>query len=157
MLLFLGLLIHCVGRSGGARVQVPGWRLREPGALGRSHEKARNPEVPERLPHCAISAPAFSSCNRAFFGLHILNCNRFSLNGRCRARTWDRLIKSQRTENHKSLSNKPLTKSENPVFDTSLASLLQKFPELRELAEVWPKLAEHVKAAIEALVHSTGR
>jgi len=52
------------------------------------------------------------------------------------------------------LSNKSLTKTEKPVFDTSLAKIVQKDPELRQLIEVWPVLPEHIKAAIKALVQT---
>jgi len=50
------------------------------------------------------------------------------------------------------LSNKPLTKTENPVFDTSLAKIVQKHPDLVLIIERWPTLPEHIKVAIKALV-----
>ena len=75
-------------------------------------------------------------------------------NGRCRIRTYDRLIKSQQTKNHKPLSDKSLTKTENPVFDTSLANLLQKYPDLAQVVDAWPSLPEHIKAAIKALIET---
>jgi len=59
-------------RSGGAPAQVPGLRLRKPGALGHSLLKAQQSGIPERLPQCAISAPAFSFVEGLFLsGLSI--------------------------------------------------------------------------------------
>jgi len=52
------------------------------------------------------------------------------------------------------LSDKPLTKTENPVFATSLANLCAADPDFRRLAEAWPKLPERIKMAIKELVAS---
>jgi hypothetical protein len=35
---------------------------------------------------------------------------------------------------------------------TSLAILLQKYPELQEIISAWPKLPENIKAGIKVLV-----
>ena len=51
-------------------------------------------------------------------------------------------------------ANKELTKTENPVFDTSLANLLQKYPDLVAVVKAWPNLPEHVKRAIKTLVQT---
>ena len=56
-----------------------------------------------------------------------------------------------------SAPNKELTKNENPVFDTSLDNLLQKYPDLAAVVKAWPNLPEHIKAAIKALIESAGR
>lgn len=55
---------------------IPGWRFRKPGALGRNHEKVRDPEVPERLPHRAITAPAFYLYSHVSSKLHVFSCAR---------------------------------------------------------------------------------
>jgi F0F1-type ATP synthase beta subunit len=57
-------------------------------------------------------------------------------------------------ENQQAADNKALTETENPVFDTSLAILLQKYPELQEIISAWPKLPDDVKAEVKALVQS---
>jgi len=56
--------------------------------------------------------------------------------------------------NRQALDNKALTKTENPVFATGLAILLQKYPELQEIISAWPNLPDDVKAAVKALVQS---
>ena len=50
--------------------------------------------------------------------------------------------------------NQQLTKTENPVFDTSLDKILQKHPDLTALVEAWPVLPEHIRQAIKALVQT---
>jgi hypothetical protein len=57
-------------------------------------------------------------------------------------------------ENQQAVDNKELTKTANPVFDTSLAILLQRYPELQEIISAWPNLPEHIKAAIKALIQT---
>ena len=52
------------------------------------------------------------------------------------------------------LVDKELTKNTNPVFATSLANLVQIYPDLVELVKVWPELPGHIKAAIKALVET---
>jgi hypothetical protein len=54
-------------------------------------------------------------------------------------------------ENQQAADNKALTETENPVFATSLAILLQKYPDLQEIISAWPKLPEHIKAEIKTL------
>jgi len=51
-------------------------------------------------------------------------------------------------------ANKGLMKSENPVFDTSLAKICAADPDFRLLAEAWPKLPERIKTAIKSLIES---
>jgi len=59
--------------------------------------------------------------------------------------------------NSKAPVNKQLTKSTNPVLATSLDKTLQKYPELREIVEVWPTLPKQTKSKIKDLVekHTT--
>jgi len=57
-------------------------------------------------------------------------------------------------ENQQPTTNKELTKTENPVFDTSLDILLQKYPKLEQIITAWPELPEHTKAAVKSLVDS---
>ena len=59
------------------------------------------------------------------------------------------------TENQQALDNKTLTENENPVLSTGLDKILQKYPELAQLVEVWPNLPEHIKTAIKALLAQT--
>ena len=54
-------------------------------------------------------------------------------------------------------TNKGLTQNSNPVFDTSLAILLQKYPDLQEIISAWPNLPEHIKAAVKALIQTEKR
>ena len=56
--------------------------------------------------------------------------------------------------NSKAPVNKQLTKNTNPVLATSLDKTLQKYPELREIVEVWPVLPERSKKSIKALVQT---
>jgi hypothetical protein len=51
-------------------------------------------------------------------------------------------------------TNKELTKTENPVFDTSLDKILQKYPDLALVVERWPNLPDTIKAAIKALIQT---
>jgi len=46
------------------------------------------------------------------------------------------------------LPDKPLTKTKNPVFDTSLDVLLQKHPEIEQIIVAWPELSEQSREAI---------
>ena len=73
-------------------------------------------------------------------------------NGRCRNRTCDPLIKSQQTENHKPLSDKALTETENPVLATSLASCCtgeaKDDADLQQVVEAWPKLPDAIRKKI---------
>jgi hypothetical protein len=55
-------------------------------------------------------------------------------------------------ENQQAADNKALTETENPVFATSLAILLQKYPDLQEVISAWPTLPEHIKAEINKLI-----
>jgi hypothetical protein len=55
-------------------------------------------------------------------------------------------------KNQQAVNNKALTKNENPVLSTGLDKTLQKYTELKHIAEAWPKLSEHIKAAIKALI-----
>jgi len=48
--------------------------------------------------------------------------------------------------------NKGLTESRNPVLSTSLDKIVQKYPELRQLIEVWPELSEQDRKAILDIV-----
>jgi len=57
-------------------------------------------------------------------------------------------------ENQQTADNKTLTENQNPVLSTGLDKILQKYPELAQLVEVWPKLPEHIKAAIKTLVEA---
>jgi F0F1-type ATP synthase beta subunit len=56
--------------------------------------------------------------------------------------------------NRQALDNKTLTKNEKPVFATSLAILLQKYPELQEIISTWPNLTQAAKGAVLELVKS---
>ena len=69
-----------------------------------------------------------------------------------RIRTDNRRFTKPETENHKSYSDKSLTKTENPVFDTSLDNLLQKYPDLVAVVKAWPKLPDSIKQAIKTLI-----
>jgi hypothetical protein len=51
--------LFCGCRSGGHRPKYQVLRLKKPGVLGHSLLKAEQSGIPERLPPCAISAPAF--------------------------------------------------------------------------------------------------
>jgi hypothetical protein len=57
-------------------------------------------------------------------------------------------------ENQQADDNKRLTENQNPVLSTSLDKIQQKYPELQEMISAWPKLPEHIKAAIKALVET---
>jgi hypothetical protein len=54
--------------------------------------------------------------------------------------------------NQQSLYNKELTENINPVFATSLAKIVQKYPELEQIITAWPELPEHVIQSILKLV-----
>jgi F0F1-type ATP synthase beta subunit len=56
--------------------------------------------------------------------------------------------------NQQSLENKELTENTNPVFATSLAKTLQKYPELEQIITAWPELPEAVKTTIKALIQT---
>jgi hypothetical protein len=42
-------------------------------------------------------------------------------------------------------------------LSTGLDKILQKYPDLRQIVKAWPKLPEHIKAAIKALVQTLKR
>ena len=52
------------------------------------------------------------------------------------------------------VENKELAENQNPVLSTGLDILLQKWPELKQIIAVWPKLPEHIRAAIKTLVEA---
>jgi hypothetical protein len=58
------------------------------------------------------------------------------------------------SRNYKPAVNKELTENQNPVFDTSLAKIVQKYPELVKLIQTWPNLPDAIKAAIKALIQT---
>ena len=61
-------------------------------------------------------------------------------------------------ENSQPIINKGLTKNQEPVFAVSLDILLQKYPDLKAIIEVWPELPENIKEAIKALINTnTGK
>ena len=49
-------------------------------------------------------------------------------------------------------ANKELTKTENPVFDTSLAKICAEDADFRRLTEAWPTLPQRTKKAIMAMI-----
>ncbi len=57
-------------------------------------------------------------------------------------------------ENQQTTDHKTLTENQNPVLSTGLDILLQKWPELKQIIAVWPKLPEHIKAAVRALIQT---
>ena len=57
-------------------------------------------------------------------------------------------------KNHKHLKQQELSESAIPDFAISLARILQKYPEIKQIITAWPKLPEHIKAAIRALIQT---
>jgi hypothetical protein len=52
------------------------------------------------------------------------------------------------------ISQHALTQNQSSVLPSSLAFLLQKYPDLAAIVEAWPTLPEHIKAAVMALIKS---
>jgi hypothetical protein len=52
------------------------------------------------------------------------------------------------------LVNKELTVHSETCLASSLAVLLQSHPELANLLDIWPKLPDHIKSAIRALIQT---
>lgn len=50
--------------------------------------------------------------------------------------------------------NEQLTDSPKNCLAYSLAFLLQSHPELAHLIDIWPKLPDHIKSAIGALIQT---
>jgi hypothetical protein len=70
------------------------------------------------------------------------------------SRSYDQGILSPSIKNHNQLKNQALTDNDQIDLARNLALLLQKFPELARIIEVWPGLPEHIKAAIKALIQT---
>jgi hypothetical protein len=56
------------------------------------------------------------------------------------------------SRNRQASDNKELTQKQNPVLDTCLDILLQKHPDLQQIITAWPKLPEHIKQSVNALI-----
>ncbi len=86
-----------------------------------------------------------------------------SSNGRCRIRTYDRLIKSQLAKGHKDNKDSELGQSEEttvvPAYrnsqktdqnSTGIAS-----PDLADIVAAWPELPDAIRSAILTLVQAS--
>jgi hypothetical protein len=56
--------------------------------------------------------------------------------------------------NQQTIINKGITKSQESVLSTSLDKILQEYPEIERIITAWPKLPEHTKVAIKALIQT---
>ena len=57
-------------------------------------------------------------------------------------------------ENAYPIVSEQLTEIPESCLASSLAFLLQSHPELSVLIDIWPKLPDHIKSAIQALVQT---
>jgi hypothetical protein len=58
------------------------------------------------------------------------------------------------TKNPYPIANEQLTDIHKSCLASSLAFLLQSYPELGNLIDIWPKLPDHIKSAIQALIQT---
>ena len=61
------------------------------------------------------------------------------------------------TKTIKPISGKAHIEQEQTDLSTCLDKTLQKHPELEQIIKLWPELPEHIKAAIKALIESSGQ